>query len=475
MTFMPNRSLQAYKRQNLLFWLLLAGLLALNICALIFSSPFFSVIALIYYALLCWWVIDAMPAAFILMLWFVFVRFTMMISGVAIEYGGYMPEILTQGEPTGAFVRLAGILTVGIIGLALILHKGMKLLKPVDETMLTRKARDGRWWIYGLLGIITIICLFAFFIGMQNGFPLLTGMDRMLYWHTVDNRFLFFFLGNRAIMALFLGLIYAIGTQNMRITAAALTIGLFLISFLFAEKFTSIVIMAFSFITPIFILKTQYQATLGRRLVQIGLLLCLITIPVILTVYGAFDDKGAAIERLQERATSQAQLWYYADQNADEVFRFDTDRVMYNIKAALSLDPENISDTPPYTGVKDFMAETMEIDRLQHYRERGVTLTMATEGYLLKMFGWGGMIIPYLLILAVHGVYLLYLYFGLITVNPLRIILASKLLVWSNYGLNQGYIWSVIGLKPILLLAFIFILELTLRMMLTRQRKVAPV
>ena len=77
----------------------------------------------------------------------------------------------------------------------------------------------------------------------------------------------------------------------------------------------------------------------------------------------------------------------------------------------------------------------------------------------------------YIALLAVYALYLLYLYFGLITLNPVRIILASKLLVWANYGLNQGYVWSVLGLKPLLLIAFILILELALRLMLVKSPK----
>ncbi len=447
---------------------LLAILCVLSLASVTIISPLLSLAALIYYAALCLLIIRFWPAAFILILWFVFIRATTMISGVAIESGGAMPEIGQMGEPTGAFVRLAVLYTVGLLALCWLLDRGTKLFKPVRREDLLHKSEEGAWWIYTLFAAFTAILLFALAIGLKNGFPLLIGMDRMLYWTTLDNRFLFFFLGNRAIIALFLGLITAITIGRTRAVALVQIAALFIISFLFAEKFTSIAIMSFAFITPIFLLNESYQKTLLSRLIPIGAGLTALTIPVILIVYGAFDNPTVALERFQERATSQAQLWYVADQNADEFFTFDTPRIEHNLKAIISPNPEALSDAPPYHGAKDFMAETMTSDRYAHYKTRGVTLTMAMEAYLLKLFGWFGMIPVYLLLLAIHAAYLLYLYFGIITVNPLRLVLASKLLVWSNYGLNQGYIWSVFGLKPMLLIAFIIILEFTLRMMLTR-------
>ncbi len=464
---MPH-NIQANLHSFIALFALLTSLCALALASLQIHSPWLSVAALAYYAALSLFIIRVFPAAFILILWFIFIRFTMMISGIAIESGGYMPEILLQGEPTGAFARLSIIYTIGLLSLTLSLHYGMKLFKPVNPLTLQQKGQEGAWWIRTILITIALIALAALTIGLKNGFPLLTGIDRMLYWNTLDNRFLFFFLGNRAIMALFLGLIYAITTGKTKISAAFLGATLLFISFLFAEKFTSIAVMIFSFITPVFLLNPLYQRNLITKLVPLGFFLGLLTLPVVLTVYGVFEDKQAAIERFEERATSQAQLWFYADQTADEFFKLDTPRAIHNLKAITALNPEALSDTPPYHGAKDFMAQTMDPERYAHYKERGVTLTMSMEAYLLKLFGWFGVIPAYIVLLAIHAAYLLYLYFGIITVNPLRLVLASKLLVWSNYGLNQGYIWSVFGLKSLVLIAFIIILELTLRMMLTR-------
>ena len=152
---------ETWTTKPLAFCALIASLLALNLVALTIDHWSLSFAALVYYCALSLLIIRTCPAAFILMLWFAFIRLTTMISGVAIESGGVMPEIMMQGEATGAFVRLAGVYTLGLLALAFMLEGGMKLLKPFDESRISdlyNRDSAARLWMGALLGVIAMIC-----------------------------------------------------------------------------------------------------------------------------------------------------------------------------------------------------------------------------------------------------------------------------------------------------------------------------
>jgi hypothetical protein len=117
------------------------------------------------------------------------------------------------------------------------------------------------------------------------------------------------------------------------------------------------------------------------------------------------------------------------------------------------------------------MDETMAPDVYKNYRSQGITLTMATEGYLLKLFGWLGMMPIYLLCLAVYTMHLLYVYYAIQSADPVRIILGGKLLFWSSFGLNQGYVWYLIGVKSLAVIAIIIMYELIARKVFRKEQR----
>ncbi|RYD50579.1 MAG: hypothetical protein EOP52_13785 [Sphingobacteriales bacterium] len=420
----------------------------------VMSSSMFSLFALVYFIVFSAMVAKYSPAAFVLLLWFIFIRLTTMVSGVAIESGGYMPEMVMTGFPTGSFVRLALFYTLGIVMAVWFINALLpKALNPNVPRMPVQR------WAPLVFGLVILLCAWAFFIGLKSGFPLLSGTDRIVYWKEVSNRFLFFFLGNRTILAALLGVIFVATTGLWRRGALALLILILALSFLFAEKFTSICQILFFFITPIFLLNPHLQKDIARRLIPIGILLACLTLPVILVVYGVFTNPAEAIDRLQVRATAQAEVWFVADQDDGRIFGINTQLAAYNFRSLFALDADAMSRSAPYIGARDFMSQYLETPRYNSYVERGVTLTMATEGYLLKVFGWFAGIPFYWVLLAVYALQVLYFAYALNTYNPLRIIIACKLLVWSNYGLNQGYLWEVIGLPVLALMGLIFAAE----------------
>ncbi len=451
-------------RPGLILFSLLAALMVMLAVAQAQPSGALAWMALVYYAALCWFVTRYFPAALVLLLWFVFVRLTTMISGVAIETGGYMPEILQAGEATGAFIRLAAVYTAGILGAALFLNALVHRM-PGPE----REKTETLPWAGAVFALVAALCGWAFVIGLKNGFPALEGIDRILYWKETSSRFLFFFLGNRPVLVLFLGVIFSVTSGRTKYTALGLFCLVMILSLLFAEKFTSICMILFVFVTPVFLGHAQALRNLSARLIPLGIVLSAITLPAILLAYGVFNDSAAARERLKARITSQAEIWYVADSEQAELATLDTLSIRKNIAAMISSAPEQHAQSSPYLGARYYMARYLAPDRYAHYNDRGVTLTMATEGYLLKMFGWLGMLPPYLVLIGVYCLYQAYMYYAVVTHNPLRLVLAGKLLVWANFGLNQGYFWFLIGLKAAALVALIIFAELILYALAARR------
>ncbi|MEM7650459.1 MAG: DUF6418 domain-containing protein [Pseudomonadota bacterium] len=446
------------------FIALIGALALMMIGAIAIPSAFWSWTALVHYIALSAVLLRFMPQAFILLLWFIFIRFTTLISGALIEGGAYMPELLLNGEVTGAFVRLEMLYTLGLTYAAVTINSLVKRIPPMPK-----QTPDIRLWSLAAFAVIAALCAGAALIGIQHGFPALTGTDRILYRQQVSSRYLSFFLGNRPVMAALLGLIYAVSKGQIRICAGGLFAAIMIISLLFAEKFTSIALILLTFATPILLIGLQKGQRLSRKIIVLAGAIGIITTPAILNAYGVFEDPAAAFKRLEARAASQGQLWYVQDFQTEKWFKFDTERVNHNLKALASPLPESFARNTPYLGARDFMATYFEPSRYKHYIERGVTATMATEGYLLKLFGYVGMLPAYAALLAVYCAMLSYFALAIYSINPVRLLLSAKLLVWANFALNQGYFYLLLGLKPLVLIVAIACFEIAWRLMRARK------
>lgn len=437
------------------------------LCILLFGvemkpTPTYAWLSLLYYIALCWVVMKYYPAAFLLLLWFVFLRATTMISGIAIESGGLLPEMLVVGEPTGGFTRLNIIYTVGILGGVFMIHTFLKFIPTPSFDV----SKIISYWAYGAHALTIFVCAGIFVIGLKHGFPLIEGMDRIAYWKNVSSRLLFFFVSNRIIFVVLLGMVFAACTGFKKHSALAVFIGLMLLSILFSEKFTSLSLMTIYFITPIFLLRPKSLGSINRYMTLLGFVITSITIPMILVVYGLGEDPGQAMEKFKGRAASQAQIWYTADQQNTELFKFDNIRVNHNIASMTSLNPAAYRENAPHLGARDFMANDMDVKRYKAYTEGGVSLTLAMEGYLLKLFGLLGMIPVYLFFLSIYCGQLAYLAYGIISGNPIRVIMAAKILVWTDYAFKQGELWSVLGVKSVLFMAVIIGFEIFVKLVI---------
>ena len=428
-------------------------------------------LALIHYIVVCGVTFRLYPIATILFLWFIFLRFTAMISGVAIESGSYMPEVNLTGVVTGGTVRHGLLLSATIIFAVMVINKILEYLPAVPENPEAIVSK----WAYPVFAITILVCLGILKIGFENGFPLIEHIDRMVYWETVKSRFLDFFISNRVIFVVLLGAIFSSCSGLKKHIALGIFLSLMLTSILFSEKFTSLCLMLIYFITPSFLLNPTQFDVFNKRIIFLGIAIPVLTFPFIMLAYGFHENPTKALERFKNRASSQAQLWYVEDIKTKEMFKFDEERVSFNIQSMKMLSVhEDFRYQKPYIGAVDYMAEYMPKVKYKSYKRIGVKFTMAMEAYMLKLFGYIGMIPIYWLFVAVFCAQLSYIAYGIVTLNPLRVIFGAKLWVWTDHALSEGLMYFALGLKPVLFMVCVLGFEIFIRLVFKKKKSINP-
>ncbi|HVY12186.1 MAG TPA: hypothetical protein VHB73_01320, partial [Alphaproteobacteria bacterium] len=273
----------------LAFKYLFLGLAMLALCGW-WPMPVSAWLALALFAAFLAELSGAAPAAFLMLLPFSILRITELISGIVIEHGALMMETDRVGGPTGAFLRLTLVyILFYAIAAAVIEFLKKRYLSPTQQqAFLNGTARLPLPAVFIMNATIAFGIFYVLMIGWRDGFPLLQGFDRFQFKQQADAGFTTF-LHSRVLIALYLGLMHAQRRGWFYALFFAVVIG---VSALFGEKFTSIVGLIALFNIP-WLLKRRLNLT---RLLPIGLLMAAITLPLIFTVYGGWDDPQFATQ-----------------------------------------------------------------------------------------------------------------------------------------------------------------------------------
>jgi hypothetical protein len=441
--------------------LIILALLGLNFVSYVFATGFFAFVALTLFCLFCFLLFKVSPTTFMLLLFFLFFRLTTLVSGVFIESGAYMVELGMDGVATGAYIRLTLIYILFTLITAIFIEKYNK-----PNELITNQ--------YNLIGLerLFIVCsyiflaglfVYLFVLGIRQGFPILSGVDRFVFKNTLSDFFLTQFIQARFIIASILGFMFAISSGSEKKLNGAYFAIMFILSILFGEKFTSIVGMSIYFILPITILKSFDYKYLLPKIAALMIAMAIITIPTILIVYGWADDSAAAIDRFLNRAASQGQLWYAVDYDLNEMFKFDAGEFVRNIQAMISFSPATYAEQYPFLGIRSLMMDYLTPERFASYSIFNITLNFGFEAYLVRMFGYLGML-PFLVFFAfIYALNLRYLKYAITSLSPIRIFIASRLLIWVTFGLQQGELYYIIGLKTFVFLVIALVFELVMQ------------
>lgn len=427
------------------------GLTILNIMTLIYPAEIYSIASLGVFCFFAVALARHSPVSFILLLQYIFFRFTTLISGVAIEFGAEMPELGLIGEATGSTTRLVMVYVFFITVSATIIELIKKAIMERIGDFERRNNLQFHAWVPLFFFVLSVFTLIVLVIGSKAGFPLFTGMSRLEFREVVSSKVFLLYMTNRSIFVALLGLLIAGCTGLRKKISVILFLMLIGVSILFGEKFTSLVSMAMLVIIPSIILNRKVQSL---NLTKLGTALAIITaftVPIILSVYGWSDDPVLALEMLTSRFAGQGQLWFVADRDVNCLVCLDLEALQYNLISFISTNPSDLANQSPYFGAKYFMFNYMEVGLLFLFLEtQALTLTFGLEGYLLATNGWLLQLLPLSICAATYAVALSYLMYSFYKYDPISIFFALKLLIWINVGLQQGELWLVFGYKIIL-------------------------
>lgn len=412
------------------------------------------------------------PFSLALTLDFLFFRLTTLLSGIGISMGSFMSEINLIGRPSAAFPLLALIYVIFSLIAASVLEKPVRNIAA--KHLPTAPSLTTKWWVWPMFGFVTLVLLYVIAVGSTRGFPLFTGMDRFIWRGMFEGDRVFgFFFSNRALIGILLGLVWLRSVGPTRLGALGVFLAMLGTSFLIGEKFTSIVLMLIGFILPWLVNHsiTNPWQDIRRFLaptIKIGSLITVLTIPAVLFSYGFGENSEAAVDTLLQRVSGQAQLWEAVSQDNPPLFNYNSAVVALDKK--LVRNPDNdLAASPPYAGIYYLMAAYMPLKAFDAYLLKGISLTMGFEPYILTQYGWLGMLLPLAFFAVIYALHLIYLGFALVKADIIRLALILKLMVWVNFGLQQGDFWFIISTRNMSIVVLILIYEVWNR---TAQEKI---
>lgn len=434
--------------------------LFLSLAARIFPSGFWAVLAFFCFTAFCLALLVFRPASFILLSPLLFLRVTEFISGIAIEYGFYIDELTTHGEPTGAFARLCALYV-------LLFCISSNVIEPAWEKVrtliLNLPDRIAGGWGFTILVCVTVFLLcYILSIGFQNGFPLIEGIDRFRYRLDLQNEIFGSFFGNRFILIVLFGMFALAATR--RNLSILLIVAIFGVSVLYSEKFTSLSLMLILAAMPhgLYIIARDGRLPIST-IVKIPLAITAITMPLVLVVYGINDDPNAALDRLINRTTNQGELWWVADRDHMEMFRLQAEPIEADIRTWLVPSAQN----PIEVGSKFGLYYVM-----QRYAPSEIAYVAALQGtgYVFSLFAYLMMTLGIFGVVFLGGI--IHLLFGLVMAwvaqsiaraSLLQLMVAMKLFIFFvSGGFVIGYLWSFFGAKTILLAGIYIALDFLL-------------
>lgn len=408
------------------------------------------------------------PGTFALMAKTLFGWFLTAFSGIAIAHEALLPETLSQGLANGAFLRLTAVHFIFALTLILTVEPRVRRILSTQLPSTDYFAdTQTHLWVPVFFAGLGCYLLANLAVGLVNGFPVFSGMDRFEYRGQFSDNFLFTsFFSNVGALALFLGVISA-NTQGFRHKMSGIFIlTMLVVAILYGDKFGSLVTILINYSVPGLLFKAKtfpWRRIISLLPIVVGATaIVLITIPIILNVYGWSDSGSMATERLLTRIAAQGQLWFLADRDYSVPVHFDGAALSEDITLMMTWGAQgNPRDymSAPYAGLYNLMAVYTPIDYFNFIMRHGGGLTMALYAYLLKCYGWLGVITGAIVIGFIYGLHLLYLTYAVATRNPIRLFLILKLLVWIEFGIGQGTFFFIMGIKNIVWICLIMLFE----------------
>ncbi len=387
------------------------------------------------------------PATVIVLLPLLLLKTTEIGSCVAIESGALMHEIDQTGYPTGGTARLAIALMVFFgIGALLIEPAWLKQSAESDRDRIDRAVGRMVW-------PITFACLFFYgyfiFVGLRVGFPILSGSDRLDFKYQLSDPIYTSLLGNRPLFVTAMSLL-AISTKT-QIRAWVLFLGMFFVSILFGEKFTSLIVMSSIFpAAGLLVYLSRHKQLPIARMAYVGVALGALTIGTCLNVYlYIYNDFETAKTKLLDRMAEQGEMWYVGDRD----FRYNTNVDWQTITTDLiscvggsSQDPKDVgTDFGPFFVMQNYADKYV----MENGQNKGIFFAFTFSTYWMMISGYGGFAIVWVLTAVAYGVAGRFLMLGLAEGNFIGALLGQKSMFLVYTAVITGYSFYVFGYKTV--------------------------
>jgi hypothetical protein len=418
---------------------LLAGL------STVFVSPLLTSLGLVVYFTFLVVFASTNPISFIIALPLIGLWVTEIISVYAIEMGAFMQEVGSAGSMTGATIRL-GLLHVLVLATAshvsFVRDAQACTFSILNAAAYFKHKKPFLWIVVAASSLYLIILLLT---GFQNGFPLLTGTDRLTYRAAIEDPVFMSAINNRPVIIGMIGVLYLMGYRYVSVALVAAFIG---VSILFSEKFTSLVLMIGGFSIPFLLITIAKNGYLNLKVFVLPLLAAAaITTPVILTVYSAGGDQGGAVEKTLERFALQGQMWFVVDKDFFSYWNFDAASVSAEMKSWIGLIDQDSESVGTLFGRFYVMQHYVENDLLRYMiqYDQGYVFTLmpswlASGGYLWAalMSSCAGVVVGAIARLTVSS---------LVQGDYVGQVVLNKAMLTVISGIISGYSYQLFGYK----------------------------
>lgn len=391
------------------------------------------------------------PISLVLLSPLLFLRLTEVLSAAIIEHGAFMPEVNYYGEPTGATARLVAIYILFFSCSALLIESFGRKWKTSNLEIISLPKNVSTLAFLGLEFIVYLAIGYMLVLGFRNGFSLLENVDRFRYARELNNPVYQTILSNRLIAAFLIGFFLAIGKNRLR--CGFMICAIFVISVLFSEKFTSISLIIILIVMPAGV---KYALANGKiPIVAIASILgtvSLVTMPLVLLVYGVNDNADLAIQKLVYRISSQAGLWFMADKDYQTTqIYFDFVALEADIMSWFNTKQQNATAVGERFGLYYVMKRYADSEILFYAALQGTGFVFSLYSYLLLAYGMFGLLSIGLFVQMAYTVLMIFILWGLLNQRVLHLIVCVKLLIlFIGGGFIVGYLWFFFGIKSIL-------------------------
>ena len=426
------------------------ALLANLAASLVFPNFAWSLIATLLFALTTLLLMRSNALAICMLLPYLLLQLSMLVSLGGIEAGSYMPEVGTTGAPSSAAASYA---IYSLIFDLVFIYTFRRVGQSRAKQHAVRASADGVliFFQFATLTFATGVIIYLVIAGLHTGFPLLTGTDRFVFKRNSADALTVDFLDLKVIPTSALGVCAVFGrTHTLRIAAYLLFIAVIGLSFLYGEKFFIVIVAALIFAMPFF---ARQPERAGRQLFSLLPFALLGTVAVVAITLYIYSDWGArsldfALQRFGDRISGQAQLWYLAVKDSSTWLNFDLRAIQANIGSLFADNPADYvfrHKLGPFFFVDKYSPPA--IYRATIHNKGTTTPTELFEAYGLVMTGYIGLVVQMVLAGLAAGVISSLHLLAIVTKNPFYVFLPAFMITAMLKLVEQGTIYSALSIS----------------------------